>query len=89
MRPQNRKQRKDVNNESKHEEPSVMYNPVVKEPIYFKIFECGKNILNSLDAACKRACMATSRDKYYTKMYKNLIDYNDRNDATYSNENIR
>ena len=33
--------------------------------------------------------MATSRDKYYTKMFETLIDYNDRNDASLSNENIR
>ena len=33
--------------------------------------------------------MATPRDKYYTKMYESLIDYNDRNDAPLSNKNIR
>ena len=29
-----------------------------------------------------------SRDKYYTKIYETLIDYNDHNDAPLSNENI-
>ena len=33
--------------------------------------------------------MATSREKYYTKMYETLIDYNDRNDAPFSNEKIQ
>ena len=65
-----------------------MDNTSVKEPIYFKIFEGGKNLLKNLDARCKRACMATSRDKYYTKMCKTLIDYNDRNDAPLYNDKI-
>ena len=33
--------------------------------------------------------MANSGDKYYTKIYDTLIDYNDRNDAPLSNENIQ
>ena len=66
----------------------VTDNPVIKEPSYFNIFECGKTILNKLDATFKRACMATSRDKNYTKMYETLIDYNDRNDAPLFNEKI-
>ena len=33
--------------------------------------------------------METSRDKYYTKRYETLIDYNERNDAPFFNENIR
>ena len=32
--------------------------------------------------------MENSRDKYYTEMYKTLVDYNDCNDAPLSNENI-
>ena len=48
--------------EIEHEEPTVTDNPVVKEPIYFNLFECGKNIFKRLDAMCKRACMATSRE---------------------------
>ena len=44
--------------------------------------------MNRLDAAYERACTATPRDKYYTKMYETLVDYNDRNDAPFSNENI-
>ena len=59
-----------------------------KETIYFNLFECGKNILNGLDATCKRAYMATSRDKYYTEIYKTLTDYNDRNNAPLLNEKI-
>ena len=80
---------KHAKNESEHEDPLVTDNPVFKEPSYFNIFECGKNLLNKLDATCKRACMATSRDKYYTKMYETLIDYNYHNDAPLSNANIQ
>ena len=29
---------KDANNESEYEEPTVTYNPVVKEPRYFNVF---------------------------------------------------
>ena len=44
----------------------VTYDPFVKEPVYFNIFKCGKNIMNNVDATCEQACMATPRDKYYT-----------------------
>ena len=67
----------------------VTDNPVIKEPRYFNIFECGKKILNRLDAMCEQACMATSREKYYTEMYKTLTDYNDRNNAPLFNEKIQ
>ena len=33
--------------------------------------------------------MATPRDKYYTKMYETLVDYNNRKDAPFPNNNIR
>ena len=55
-----------ANNKTEHEEPTIMYDPFVKEMSYFNIFGCGKNILNKLDATYKRACMATPRDKYHT-----------------------
>ena len=44
--------------------------------------------MNKHDAECERACMATSREKYYRKMYETLIDYNDRNGAPLYNDNI-
>ena len=75
--------------ETEHEETPVTYNPFIKDPSYFNLFECGKNLLNRLYATCKRSCMETSRDKYYTKRYETLIDYNERNDAPFFNENIR
>ena len=56
--------------------------------VLLNIFECEKNILNSLDATCERSFMATPRDKYFTKMYETLVNYNDRNDAPLFNENI-
>ena len=85
----NTNKEKDSINETEHEEPLVTNNPVIKEPRYYKPFECGKNILNSLDVTCKQACMVTSRDKYYTEMYKTLTDYNGRNNAPFSNEKIQ
>ena len=38
--------------EKENEETLVKYNPFVKETSYFNLFECGKNILNRLDATC-------------------------------------
>ena len=67
----------------------VTDNPVINEPRYFNIFESGKNHLNSIDATCERACMETSKDKYYTEMYNNLTDYNLRNNKPLYNANIR
>ena len=63
-------------------------NPVVKEPSYFNIFECGKNILKRLGGTCKLACMENSIDKYYTESLRTITDYNDRNGAQLSNEKI-
>ena len=57
-------------------------------PSYFNIFECGENLLNRLDVEYKRAYMATPRDKYYMKMLKTLVGYNDRNNAPLSNDNL-
>ena len=53
---------KNAINETENDEPLVTDNPVIKEPIYFKLFECGKDILNRLDATCERAFMTTSRE---------------------------
>ena len=36
-----------------HEEPSVKDNPVINDPSYFDLFECGKNLLIRIDAKCK------------------------------------
>ena len=88
MRPKSIKKEKDENNETEHEEPLVMDNPVFKEPKYVNLFECGKNILNRLDATCERECMENSRDKYYMEMLRTINDYNGRNDAPLLNGNI-
>ena len=55
---------KDAKNDTEYEEPSATHEVLS----YFKIFECGKNLLNVLDMTYERACMATPRDKYYEKM---------------------
>ena len=66
-----------------------MDNPVINEPIYFNLFKCGKYLLNRLDASCKQACMATSRESYYIEIFNTLTDYNDRNNTPLSNDKIR
>ena len=52
-------------------------------PSYFNVFECRRNILNRLDVTYEQACMATPRDKYYTKMLETLIDHNDHHNAPF------
>ena len=56
---------------------------------YSNLFECGTNILDRLDVTYERACMATPKDKYYTKLLKNIVDENNCNDAPLSNGNIQ
>ena len=55
---------------------------------YFILFECGKNILNKLDAACDRVFIAISKDKYYTEFCEALTDYNNHKNMPLSNANI-
>ena len=74
--------------ETEDEVHSVTDKPVIKKPVYFNLFGCGKNLLNKLDAKCKRACIATSRGKYYTEIFNTLNDYNNRNNTQLSNANI-
>ena len=66
------RQRKNAKNEAEHEEHTVPYDPFIKETIYFNIFEFGNNLLNKLDARCKRACMEKPRDKYYTELLRTI-----------------
>ena len=80
---------KDAKNEAEHEEPIVTDDKIfVKDPIHCNIFESGKNIMSRLDTTYKQACIATTRDKYYIKLYRTIIDYNNRNGAPFSNEKI-
>ena len=74
--------------ETEDKETAVTDNPVINEPRYFNLFKCGKNFLNKLDVTCERACMETSRDKYYKEMYKTLTGYNEYNNMPLSNANI-
>ena len=46
----NKNKEKYVIDEKKDEEPSVIDNPVINEPIYFNLFGCGINPLNKIDA---------------------------------------
>ena len=65
------------------------YSVTKEVPSYFNIFECGRNILNRLDMTYEWVCMATQKEKYYTKLFKTLVDENNRNGAPFSNENIQ
>ena len=77
-----------ANNEAEHKETPVMDDPVVKDPRYFNIFKRVRNILNKLKAKCKRAWMATPRDKYYTELFRTMTYFNNWRNAPFSNKNI-
>ena len=36
----------------------------------------------------EQACMATPKDKLYEKMLETIVDYNDHNDAPFSNDKL-
>ena len=59
----NKNKEKYAIDEADHEDPLVTDNPVTNRPVYFNLLECGKNILNRLDATCKQVLMETSRDR--------------------------
>ena len=46
----NRNEEKYAIDETEHDETSLIDSPVINELSYFNLFECGKNILNRLDA---------------------------------------
>ena len=71
-------------NEAEHEKNLVTDNPVIKEPSYFNILKFGKNLLNKLDATCKR-----SREKYYTGLLRTTTDCNSRSNTPLSNKKIQ
>ena len=72
-----------------NEGPSVTYYTVVKETVYFNINKRGNNILNRIDVTYEQACMASPRDKYYTKMLETLVDCNEHNNTPFSNQKIQ
>ena len=60
---------KDARNEAENEEPMVTDDPIVfKEQIYFNTLECGKDILNRIEATCEQMCMAIPRYKYLSEL---------------------
>ena len=71
--------------DKEYKEPSVTKE--VKR--YFNIFECGMNILDRLDVTYQRSFVATTQDKYHTKLLDNLVEMSNRNSETLSNENLR
>ena len=47
------------------DKPMVIYNSVLKALGYFKLFKCGEEFFNNMDAAMyRRACMETALEKY-------------------------
>ena len=67
----------------------ITNDSVINAPIYFKLFECGKNFLNRLDATFEQACMENSKDKYYKELCNNITYYNDLNNKPLSNVKIQ
>ena len=70
MRSQKINKEKYANDETEYEEYSVT-NEVTS---YFKIYECGGNILNRIGVGYEQSCMAATKDKCYTKMLEMLVD---------------
>ena len=59
--------------DKEHKEPLL----TEKVTSYFKIFECGRNLLDQLDVTYQREFMATTADdEYYKEMTKSLIKVN-------------
>ena len=54
------------------EEPLVMDILLIKAPGYFKLFECGKQFFNNMDATYERVCMAYQKGKYWMEMYDTI-----------------
>ena len=70
MRAQNINKQKDANDDADYEESSVTH----EVPIYFNIFEYGRNILNRIDVTYEQSHMYTPIDEYYEKMLDTLVD---------------
>ena len=58
---------KDAINETKNEETLVTDNSVINDPIYFKLFECGKNFMKNIDAEYEQLCMENLLGKWDTE----------------------
>ena len=81
---QNIHKQKDAKNEAEYDKHSVTHEVLS----YFNILECGGNILNIIDVTYELACLANPKEKYYTKMLETLVDYNDRKNAPFFDENL-
>ena len=55
----------------------------------FNVFECRRNILDGLDVSYEKACMATERNVYFTKMLDSLLSNNERYGTPLSSKNIQ
>ena len=51
-------------NGTKYEEIVFTDNSIIIAPSYFKLFECGKNFLNKIDAMCEIECMENMKERY-------------------------
>ena len=72
--------------DEEHEEPSV----TEKVASYFKIFECGRNILDRLGVTYQRSFMATlAQEDYYKDMLKNIIKVKNNEGGPLCNEKLQ
>ena len=60
--------------DTRDEETSVTYISLIKAKSYFKLFECGKELLNNLDTTYERAFMANVKYKSWTEMYNTITN---------------
>ena len=81
--------------DNEHKEPSV----IEKGTSYFKIFECGRNLLDQLEVTYQRAFMASpvqeglyqpspERERYYDKVAESLIKAKFGSDGTINNDEL-
>ena len=71
---------------------------IVNGSSYFKIFECGRNLLDQLDVTYQRAFMASpvreeyytspAKERYYEQLKKSLINPNVESDGTINNDKL-
>ena len=72
--------------DEEHKEPSVTQ----KVTGYFKIYECGRNLLDRLDVTYQQSFMATpAENDYYKEMLKNIIKVNNNEGGKLCNEKLR
>ena len=75
------KKQKDAENEVTYDVPNY-FNA-------FNLLECGRKLLDRIDVSYERACMATPREEYFTKMLDYLLKHNHRHGTPLSSKNLQ